>query len=238
MGVISNLFLRAYKICDPEKLDSETDYIRAIFVKLGYNASFINKALNKAKKRFYGEANRNNFLDSFESLLIMPQTGAGDETLKKYLKNCGIVGVNKNTSTIKKYLSNIDPQPENRIKPCIYKITCSDCDKLYIGETIDIARRRREHRDAIRRGDENNAAFQHLQTEEHRVNISNMHEIRTVNETGKRKLLESILIQNCKNFNIHQCNYKLDRFVNNIIKTHVISVNKLIQHTNRPPEIE
>ena len=168
----------------------------------------------------------------------MPQINAGNESLKKYLKNCGIVGVNKNTSTIKKYLSTLDHHPESSIKPCIYKIDCNDCDKLYIGETIDIGRRKREHRDAVRRGDENNAVFQHLQTEEHIININNMHEIKTVSETGKRKLLESLFIQNCKNFNIHQCNYKLDAFVNNIIKTHVMSVNKLIQHTNRPPEID
>ena len=107
---------------------------------------------------------------------------------------------------------------------------------MYIGETIDLTRRKREHRDALRRGDVNSAVFQHLANEEHPINIDNISEIIGIENTEKRKLIESILIQNCKTFNLHQSNHKLDRFVNNILKNHVTSVNKLIQHVNRPPE--
>ena len=230
--------LRAYKICDPDKLDSEIDYVKKAFLKLGYAIDFINKAHTKARKTFYGGGNNDDFIKDGQTLLIIPQTNSGDEALNKYLKNCGVVGVYKNTNTVKKYLSNIENKPESRNKPCIYKIPCNECDKMYIGETIDITRRKREHRDALRRGDVNSAIFQHLQNTEHRINIDNISEITTIENKLKRKIIESILIQNCNTFNLHQSNYKLDAFINNICKNHVTSVNKLVQHTNRPPEIE
>ena len=56
-------------------------------------------------------------------------------------------------------------------KPCIYKLPCTSCDKVYIGESIDFMRRKLEHRDANRRGDENNAAFKHMTEENQPFNF-------------------------------------------------------------------
>ena len=53
-GVISNMFLRAYKICDMEFLDEEIDHIRNVFANLGYSEIFTQRAHCKATQSFYG----------------------------------------------------------------------------------------------------------------------------------------------------------------------------------------
>ena len=45
--------------------------------------------------------------------------------------------------------------------PRIYSIQCKMCDKSYIGKTINLERRLKEHRESVRRGD-NNALFNHM----------------------------------------------------------------------------
>ena len=120
-------------------------------------------------------------------------------------------------------------------KPCIYKLPCATCDKVYIGESVDFERRKREHRDAIRKGDENSAVFKHMLQENHPIDFNKIDKLVTMPHTHRRKLVEAILIQNSKNFNIYQSNFKLDAFLNNIVKANCSSVVKLLRDVNKPP---
>ena len=52
-NVLSNMFFRAFRICDPKYLDSELDHIRNSFSRLGYPHHFIEQSLSIARKRFY-----------------------------------------------------------------------------------------------------------------------------------------------------------------------------------------
>ena len=233
LGVISNLFLRAYNICDSEFIEDEIIYLENVFGKHGYNSEFINKAHRKARKTYYGMKEKEPFLKENEHLLLMPQTGTDIDYLNSYLKECKIMGAYKNMSTIKRMLSK--PIISESDKPCIYKIPCRSCDKVYVGETIDFKRRIRQHRDAIRKGDSNSAVFQHMNNENHGIDFQNINKLITLPDTHRRRLIEAILIQNSKNFNIHQTNFKLDLFLNNIVKKNATSVNRLLEEVNKPP---
>ena len=151
---------RANKICDVEFIEHEVAYLEEVFSKHGYSFNFVNKAHQKARKSYYGIKEKEPFLKDDECLLVMPQTGHENKFVSTYLKNCKVVGVYKNMLTVKKALARYDKSSSN--KPCIYKLPCRMCDKVYIGESIDFERRKREHRDAIKRGDENNAVFKHM----------------------------------------------------------------------------
>ena len=233
LGVMSNLFLRAYNICDNEFVEDEINYLRNVFIRHGYHSEFINKAHRKARKTYYRVKEKEPFLKENECLLLMPQTTSDNTYINTYLKDNQIVGVYKNMSTIKTMLNKVKiPESE---QPCIYKLPCMSCDKVYIGESIDFERRKREHRDAIRKGDNNSAVFKHLSQENHPIDFNNMEKLITIPDTHRRKLIEAILIQNSKNFNGHQSNFKLDMFLNNIVKQNVTSINRLLENLNKPP---
>ena len=70
-------------------------------------------------------------------------------------------------------------------KPCIYSIPCNNCNKTYIGETNDLERRKKQHTDSIRRGDVNSALFQHMQNENHSININGTNIISNLINTEK-----------------------------------------------------
>ena len=140
----------------------------------------------------------------------------------------------RNTNKMQQYFHRKQNNSENS-KACIYEISCQDCPKTYIGETIDFERRKRQHNDSLRRGDRNSALFQHRNEYNHRIQTNNMRRILNIRDVEKRKLLESILIHNTDNYNIYKSNFKLDLFSNAILTKHVVSVNKLINNVKRPP---
>ena len=122
---------------------------------------------------------------------MIPQTSANHFNVKTYLRNCNVVPIFKNSNTLKSLMSkNLRETDSNQ--PCIYKVPCNGCEKVYIGETIDIERRKREHKDSIRKGDCNSAVFQHLQKTNHGVSINNTIEVTHVGNTEKRKRIESV----------------------------------------------
>ena len=53
LGAITSIFLRAYRLCDPEFIDQEIVFISIESSKLGYNYNFINKAHYKARRTYY-----------------------------------------------------------------------------------------------------------------------------------------------------------------------------------------
>ena len=166
-------------------------------------------------------------------MLILPQTKGKNSLLNSYLNKCNVKPVFRNTNTIQKYVRNKTSSDEKR--PCIYEIPCQGCNKTYIGESIDFDRRKRQRRDSLLRGDENSALFQHRQNNDHVINLDDMRAMIYINDVDKRRLLESILIQNVEAINVYKSNLKLDIFFNSIMTKHVTSVNKLLSSLRKPP---
>ena len=55
-GVATSLFLRALRICDPQYLDGEIDFLRRSFSKLGYPRHVLDAALSRARRTFYSDS--------------------------------------------------------------------------------------------------------------------------------------------------------------------------------------
>ena len=233
LGVISNIFLRAYKICDMEYLDEELQTIKSSFQKLGYSLYFINKAHSKARKNYYSNLNRQPFLKENENILVLPQTSRNSKLINSSLRKCNILPVYRNTNILRNELTSSKRIDEE--KPCIYKINCNNCNKCYIGETIDFERRKKQHHESIRRGDINSSLFHHMQNENHSVNVNSMERIVTIAEVEKRKLVEAVFIQNSDNYNIQRNNYKLDKITSSILTNKTDFIYKSLRRINRPP---
>ena len=114
---------------------------------------------------------------------------------------------------------------------CVYKVSCHDCNKVYIGETCDLPRRAYKHRYDFRNANSNSAIFKHAYEEGHSVPLTDdkFNIVCKISDTNKRKLIESILIQNSNNFNVYQCNYKLDNFTNNYVKNNVSQIKNVLK---------
>ena len=106
---------------------------------------------------------------------------------------------------------------------------------MYVGESFDLERRKNQHRDSLRKGDLNSALFQHRNKNNHRICIEDTHKILSVENTEKRKLLESFLIQNTDTYNIYRSNFKVDSFINAILTKHSMAVKRLLQNSRQPP---
>ena len=53
LGSINSIFIRTYKICDPQFLEAEIEFIFNAFLKLGYQRNFIEKSHQKAHSIYY-----------------------------------------------------------------------------------------------------------------------------------------------------------------------------------------
>ena len=89
-----------------------------------------------------------------------------------------------------------------------------------------------QHRNSFRNGDPNNAIVQHILSSNHSVNINNAEIVHKENNTNKRKIIESILIQTLDNFNNQKCNFNCDIFTKQILIDNNPNIRKLLNNFN------
>ena len=103
---------------------------------------------------------------------------------------------------------------------CVYKLSCMDCPKFYIGQTgRDLSLRIKEHKYAVRTAKDSSALFCHVRATNHAIDWNNCVEIITNNKYFERLILESITIKFTKdnNFNLSPGAYITDEFIENKI---------------------
>ena len=100
----------------------------------------------------------------------------------------------------------------------VYQVPCKDCDSVYIGETVDFKRRKYQHKYSLQVGDENSALHRHRISNNHRIGLEEMKLLIKEDNVNKRQFIESFLIKNVNNFNVHNNNVLLDDFTNHIVK--------------------
>ena len=83
-----------------------------------------------------------------------------------------------------------------------------------------------QHKYALRNVDTSNAVVKHIVEENHRVVVDDATVIVKENDTRKRKLIESVLIQSTNNFNINQTNLNTDKFTNIILNNFSSRIKK------------
>ncbi len=122
----------------------------------------------------------------------------GAESLQRALLSLDIEVAFKRGNTIGKELSRLKrTQPAEDRKDVIYEIPCGQCDSTYIGETGRTLKKRiQEHKQAVRRGDENNGPLDHMiRTAGHRINWEEARIIDSEQNTRRRKIKEAIYIR-------------------------------------------
>ena len=212
-GVLSSLFLRALRICSPTLLHNEIKYIFSTFKKLSYPTYIIKGSLKKAKNNFYNPTTVTNT----QSLTYLPIPHLPHKQILKTLPS-SLRLTSSNTSSLKRIFKP-PTHLQNNISQCIYKIPCHQCPSHYIGETNNFIRRLGQHKHDLTSDSQNSALTSHRSSLNHNINIKDTCPILEVLDPTKRKLLESLCIQNLSNFNLQKGEYTFNPTLNNILTT-------------------
>lgn len=101
-----------------------------------------------------------------------------------------------NTPTIRNILIRNSPL---NLPGGIYKISCKNCNMFYIGQTgLELQKRLYAHKLSIKRGDDSNALFVHLDKFDHNFNFNEAKIIIPNKFKNQRNILESVIIKKCE----------------------------------------
>ena len=193
MNVVHGQFLRSLRICSPEYLDDELDFIYCSFLKLAYPRDVLNKALVKAKSTHFRPKTRSRDIDDVKYLSV------------PFLPSLNCINNHRlarsyNTKLVFRYSNRIRSNLVHNSsikKSCgVYKIPCNDCDKFYLGETsrsFDV--RLKEHKRAIQYFDNTNALAQHCMTSGHSIDFNGFEVVSYCNDFRIRRVVESSFIK-------------------------------------------
>ena len=228
LSVVSNLFLRALRICDPVYLDNEIHHIFGAFNKLGYTNSFIKQALSSARKTFYGRIREEK--QEFTNILKLPYTPelAGLKNIANRLENKINVAFTNN-NTLRNRLVKNSNRDKGKDDIGIYIVPCKDCNQVYVGETgRNIMTRLDEHKRACRMGTQSNAIANHSLDLDHRINFKDASIICKNSNVAQRKVIEGALIHILDTFADNKAFSQDDDITSAFIcKTAKINMNKL-----------
>ena len=201
-GTINSLFLRAFRLCSPEHLQSEIEHIRSAFLRVKYPDYVINEALSKAKRRFHNPAICERPRAKYH--LSLPYT---DEllALRPALAKLNVSTSFFSNNTIGHQLSKTGPRStSDKDLPGVYKVSCLNCPGVYFGETgRTLSLRMRDHKNSINRKIKDNALFVHISNNpSHSFDLEGAELLYKSNHSTRRQLVESSLISTQANINI------------------------------------
>ena len=193
--MVVGLFLRAHRLCSPQNLDSELDYIKCSFLDLAYPPWFLDIALRKARKIYFENSDRNTWSKEGVKVITLPYSHKLKEVTKMLGENDYKFAFHfKNT--IKKCLCiNQFGNKKDTEEPGVYVIDCNNCNLSYVGETgRQLSTRLIEHSRAISKYDENSAIATHCWEYNHRMNFNDSKIIYKDKNIKRRRVVEGVLI--------------------------------------------
>jgi len=142
----------------------------------------------------------NNNVSPFDisNIITIPYLRNLSENISQFLRKCGLNVVftvpKKLNCVIKRGKDNIDIFKKTDI---VYKINCSDCDAVYIGQTKrHLLTRIKEHQANIRKRS-HLVVSKHRSSLSHDFNWSNSEILHCERLTKKREIAEMFFIKNC-----------------------------------------
>ena len=191
LSVVQGLFLRALRICSPDFLDDEINFIFSSFTKLAYPNYVLKTALSKAKSTYYKSNPRPKFKGSTFCFPYVPSLDTATHSRIASVLNSRIVFSYPNKVKSKLVHNN----PQDNTQSGVYRVNCNDCETFYVGETgRSLSTRIREHKNDFIKHNLNNAMYVHAIENNHTFNLNGSSLIAPCNDLQTRKILESSLI--------------------------------------------
>ena len=228
-NVIVNFVIRAYRICDPEYIDKEISHLKRIFLKLCYPEHFIEKAITKARKRFFiPSPPQVHHKDSkFLSVPYHPNLEALQRKFNARSKGQVSIVFNYNNTIRSKLTHNKVGKVVNN-KVGVYQVPCKDCDKSYFGETgrgLNI--RLKEHQRSYELMANNNVLVRHSFDEDHMINWEGTKLLFKSRDIGDRRVVEGALIHYANSMEGNKSFTQEDPLINYLICNSIIKSSDL-----------
>lgn len=198
MAVFNSLIYRMCKLpLSPNNFINELEHIKNIAHINGFYKSDIDNILRKHSHKL--EINNLTTLNSTTSdtqLIPFNYIPQITNKLKSIYKKQNLQLVFNNNNKLQNLLHNPKDKIETNNKSGIYKITCNNCDKIYIGQTKrSIITRFKEHRaHIIYNRPSKSAVANHAISNNHNIDIDNLTLIKHITNKNQLDAWESIHI--------------------------------------------
>ena len=181
-----------------ENFQKELNIIKQIAVNNGYNPDIINQILrNKTYKKTINMVYPN-IKENTNNYKLITYYGRCSEKIGNFLNKLNIKIAYKTNNSLGKSIKNNKTKLEKNKKSGIYKLTCGDCPKTYIGQTgRNFGKRLKEHQSSFIKGKTDSNYANHLLEYNHNFN-HNFEILHTEKKGFKLNLLESLEINKLK----------------------------------------
>ncbi|CAH8479282.1 unnamed protein product [Dicrocoelium dendriticum] len=125
--------------------------------------------------------------------IILPYIHGISEMAARLLMPHGITVAHEATETIRNKLFKVkDRLSKKETSGVVYKISCKNCEKYYVGQTgRKLGTRLHEHSLAIRRHDEKSLMSVHMDAENHQFDLENVEILGRARNRRAREFLEA-----------------------------------------------
>ena len=207
-------FLRAYRICSDEHLDSEIDHIFHTFMGLGYPKAFIIRCLRKSKQiktRAAGNRRR-----ECQKVVAIPSNRKAS-VIADTVRQAGVELVEKSGLKINEIVRKKKASTGND-DSIVYSIPCKGCSKSYVGETYrGIKKRITEHRRDVCNHNLTNSLVIHIEEKDHLPDWNNVKVLWKGKGKRKRKFIEAAVIECLPNINSKRGDYAVAPILGRIL---------------------
>ena len=221
-NIVTNMFMRALKICDPSYLEEEFNHIRQAFKRLGYPEPFLRECLSKAKQNYY--IPRNPISKNKIPRLVLPYSPdlinmqKAIRTSSKHISEQQVDLTFKYTNTIRSRLVKNRYIEEEKSEVGVYCLPCLQCSASYLGETgRGLSTRIEEHKNACKKGLDYSAVANHVLDVGHRVGFSQAQIVYKCLNRNIRRVAEGALISLNDTFHKNTSATKEGKIVNALI---------------------
>ena len=220
-NIVSNMFTRALRVCDPQHLDQEIQHIFQSFMKLGYPHHFINSCLSNAKRKWYipkprKENNPSSILSlPFSPHLYQAQKFLDNENHRSNPHSDTNIRFSYRNTIRNRLVKNSNRKSDNI---GVYCIPCIDCDRCYVGESgRSLEVRLDEHRRACRLGSNYSAVATHSLDVGHRIGFKQSKVVYKSSDRDSRRTVEGALITLNKTFENNKSSVSENKHVSALI---------------------
>ena len=229
IGVAQGLFLRALRICKNDcYLKKEFDHIFDSLMALAYPEHILKLALKKARVTHFRDNKKEKLNLDYKNCIMVPYAPILDNVIP-VLRSFDKKLLYKYPNKLAKQLSR-NKLSTSKLEAGVYKVSCSNCNKFYIGETgRSLKTRLREHRNDIKNNKSASGIVNHVNEMDHEFDFDNAAIIFPSSNVSKRHIVESSIInknkQNCVNLNsgFVNLNESMSNSVCSLLRLHNIS---------------